>query len=161
MNKKKSDSLNSKFTNKAKIVLGSDHGGFELKESIKQHLEKEGYTVEDKGCFSHDSCDYPDIGYLVAQSVGNGSYEKGILICTSGIGMSMVANKVKNVRAALCYNEEAAKLSRAHNDANLLVLGSRFVSKKDSEAVIRAFFETSFEGGRHCRRVEKIKAGEN
>ncbi|MBN2143748.1 MAG: ribose 5-phosphate isomerase B [Candidatus Aureabacteria bacterium] len=138
------------------VVIGSDHGGFDLKEHIKIHLQNEGYMIDDKGCFSSESCDYPDFGYQVAQSVGERHHDKGILICKSGIGMSIVANKVKNVRAALCYNQEAARLSRAHNDANILVMGSHFVSPADAVAIIRTFFETPFEGGRHCRRVEKI-----
>jgi ribose 5-phosphate isomerase B len=143
-----------------KIVIGSDHGGYDLKEHIKRHLISLGWRIDDKGCFSSESCDYPDIGYEVAKSVGAGQHDKGILICKSGIGMSIVANKVNNVRAALCYNEEAATLSRAHNDANILVMGSHFVSPKDSETMIKLFLETPFEGGRHCRRVEKINKGE-
>lgn len=139
------------------ILIGSDHGGYELKEHLKDILTKKQYKVDDVGCFSKESCDYPDFGFKVASEVGEDNNKIGILVCTSGIGMSMVANKVAQVRAALCYNKEAAMLSRQHNNANVLVLGSKFVSNEESESILNAFLETEFEGGRHKRRVDKIE----
>ena len=138
--------------------MGSDHGGYDLKEYVKSLLSEKGIPVEDVGSFSSDSCDYPDYGRLVADAVASGKASNGILICTSGIGMSIVANRYAKVRAALCYNRIAAELSRAHNDANVLVMGSRFVEQSEAREIVSAFLETEFEGGRHCRRVGKIEA---
>lgn len=140
-----------------KIVIGSDHGGFKLKEKLKAFLAKKGYTVKDAGCFNQESCDYPEFAYAVAESIAQGKFTKGILICKSGIGNSIVANKVKGVRAALCYNLKAAKLSRQHNDANLLVLGALFVKEALAKRIASLWLKTEFEGGRHLRRLRQIK----
>ncbi|HAH20243.1 MAG: ribose 5-phosphate isomerase B [Omnitrophica WOR_2 bacterium GWF2_43_52] len=139
------------------IAIGSDHGGFSLKEKLKAYLEKKGYAVKDAGCFSEESCDYPAYAYAVAKEVSSGRCSKGILICKSGIGNSIAANKVKGARAALCYNVKAARLSRQHNDANLLVLGSVFVKETLAKRILNVWLNTEFEGGRHLRRVQQIK----
>ncbi len=139
-----------------KVAVGSDHGGFELKEKVKTVLIKKGFEVKDMGCFSKESCDYPDFGFKVAQSVGNKQFDNGVVICTTGVGMSMVANKVHNVRAGLCYTPEAAALARAHNNANILAMGAKYVEVNNVEDILTTFFETRFEGGRHLRRVNKI-----
>jgi len=139
-----------------KIVIGSDHGGFRLKEKLKAFLEKKGYCLKDVGCFNRESCDYPEYAYEVARLVSAGRFPRGILICKSGIGNSIAANKLKGVRAALCYNLKAAKLSRKHNDANVLVLGSLFVNEALAKRMVSLWLETEFEGGRHLRRVRQI-----
>lgn len=139
-----------------KIVIGSDHGGFRLKEKLKSFLTKKGYEVKDVGCFNQESCDYPEFAYCVARDVSKGRFEKGILICKSGIGNSIAANKVKGVRAALCYNLKATQLSRQHNDANLLVLGALFVKEALAKRMVNLWLNTEFEGGRHLRRVRQI-----
>ena len=138
------------------IAIGSDHGGFELKELIIRHLEEQGVDVNDMGCYDKSSCDYPVYGRAVAKAVADGSCEKGIVICTTGIGISITANKVKGIRAALCADTLSAKLTRLHNDANVLVLPGRFVDNKTAETILDEFFSTTFEGGRHERRVKKI-----
>ena len=140
-----------------KIIIGSDHGGYALKEYVKMLLLKQGYSVEDVGTHSEDSCDYPDYAHKLSQQIAKGNFERGILICKSGIGMSIAANKTEGVRAALCYNHEASVLCRAHNDANVLVMGSRFVSKEEAEKIVEGFLMTEFEGGRHCCRVDKLE----
>lgn len=142
---------------KEKIIIASDHGGFRLKEKIRSFLEKKGYQVKDVGCFNQESCDYPVYAYKAAKEVSLRNFSKGILICKSGIGNSMVANKLPRVRAALCYNLRAAKLSRKHNDANVLVLGSLFVNEALAKRMTSLWLKTEFEGGRHLRRVEQIK----
>lgn len=141
-----------------KIIIGSDHGGFALKEKIKSCLIKKGYQVKDAGCFSEESCDYPEFAYGVAKGVSDGKFPKGILICKSGIGNSIAANKLPRVRAALCYNVKAAQLSRRHNDANVLVLGSLFVSEKLAKKIVGVWLKEEFEGGRHLRRIKQISA---
>ena len=143
--------------NPKKIALGCDHGGFKLKKKVAIFLHKAGYDVIDFGAFSKESMDYPDTAYKAALAVSKHKADKGILICKSGIGNSIVANKVKGVRAALCYNIKAAKLSRQHNDANVLVLGSSFIKEGGAKKIITAWFEASFEGGRHLRRIKKIE----
>lgn len=139
------------------VVIGSDHGGFRLKEKIKKFLGDKGYQVKDVGCFNQESCDYPVYAYEAAKEVSLRNFSKGILICKSGIGNSMVANKLPGVRAALCYNLKAAKLSRMHNDANVLVLGALFVNEAMAKRMVSLWLKTEFEGGRHLRRVEQIK----
>jgi len=139
-----------------KIIIGSDHGGFALKEKLKKFLEKSGYALKDAGCFSGESCDYPVYAYEVARGVSAGKFSRGILICKSGIGNSIVANKLSRVRAVLCYNLKAAKLSRLHNDANVLVLGALFVREPLAKRIVKVWLETEFEGGRHLRRVKQI-----
>ncbi len=145
----------------SRIVVGSDHGGFRLKEELKAYLEKKGYRVKDVGCFNPAPCDYPQFAYEVARQVSIGKFQRGILICKSGIGNSIVANKLKRVRAALCYNLKAAKLSRRHNDANLLVLGALFVKEALAKRMASLWLKTEFEGGRHLRRVRQIGRIEN
>lgn len=153
---------NNKFqSDMEKIVVGSDHGGFSLKEKLKVYLEKNGYAVKDAGCFTQEVCDYPQFAYTVAREISEGRFKKGILICKSGIGNSIAANKVKGVRAALCYNLKAAKLSRQHNDANLLVLGALFVKEPLAKRMVSIWLNTEFEGGRHLRRVKQIGKIEN
>jgi ribose 5-phosphate isomerase B len=141
---------------KAVVFIGSDHAGFEYKEGIKQMLLQEGYKVEDVGTHSADSVDYPDYAHPVAQAVDEGKAQWGILICGSGNGVCMTANKHVKVRAALCWNEETARLARQHNDANVICLPARFVSLEEAQAMVKIFLSTDFEGGRHERRVQKI-----
>ena len=140
-----------------KIAIGSDHGGFKLKQQIVSFLKKQKHRVKDFGTYSKESCDYPLIAHSVAKSVARRKYQRGILICKSGIGNSIVANKVKGVRAALCYNVKAAKLSRKHNDANVLALGALFTNISKSKQIIKIWLNTRFEGGRHLRRVKQIE----
>ena len=138
------------------IGLGCDHAGFCLKEHIKKHLDLLGYTVKDYGTFSQESVDYPDFIHPLAKDIDKGILKAGIILCGSGNGVSMVANKYSGVRAAVCWNEEITKLSRAHNDANVLALPARFISDDLADRCVQAFLETDFEGGRHERRVRKI-----
>lgn len=140
-----------------KIVIGCDHGGFLLKEKLARYLKKQGLPIEDLGTFSQESMDYPDIAFKVAAAVSSGKAYRGILICKTGIGNCIVANKLKNIRAALCYNIKAACLSRQHNDANVLVLGALFVKEAAAKKMIGAWLNTAFEGGRHLRRIKKIE----
>lgn len=139
------------------ICLASDHGGFALKEEIRNYLVQKGVRVKDLGTYSSLSCDYPDYSYALAAAVSAGKYKKGILICKSGIGNAIVANRLPGVRAALCYNLKAARLSRQHNDSNVLVLGSLFVKKAMAKKMVAVWIDTKFEGGRHRRRLDKIK----
>lgn len=144
-----------------KITIGADHRGFKLKEKIKAFLKAKGFSVKDAGAFSEESCDYPKIAFKVGKDVVGSQNRKGILICASGIGDSIAANKVKGVRAALCYNIKAARLSRRHNDANVLVLGSVFVKEKSAKKIIEVWLKTEFEAGRHLRRLNQIRSYEN
>lgn len=137
-----------------KIALASDHAGFELKEAIKDFLTE--HELIDFGTHSNESMDYPDTGFKAAEAVARGECERGILICGSGLGMSIVANKVKGIRAALCNSVELARLSRQHNDASILVLQGRFISKKQAGDIIKTWVFTEFDGGRHKRRIDKI-----
>ncbi|MCD6460519.1 ribose 5-phosphate isomerase B [bacterium] len=139
-----------------KICIGSDHGGFELKEHIKSYLTQKGYEVLDVGCDSKESVDYPVFAKEAAKLVGSGKYPRGILICTTGIGMSMVANKFENVRTALCHNTDSAEMSRAHNDANILALGAKYVPCELADKMLDIWLSREFEGGRHQRRVSQI-----
>jgi ribose 5-phosphate isomerase B len=138
------------------IALGADHAGFEYKERIKPFLTSLGYAFKDFGTSSPESTDYPDYGHAVAEAVASGTYTLGILVCGTGIGMSIIANKHCGVRAAAVESVAAAKLSRQHNDANVLALGARLISWELAEEIITVFLSTKFEGGRHMRRVEKI-----
>jgi len=142
-----------------KIALASDHAGFELKEAIKEYLKD--FRVIDFGTTSVESMDYPDLGFAAAKAVADKTCDRGILICGSGIGMSIVANKVPGIRAALCHTVQIAQLSRRHNDANILVLAGRFISKYLAKDIIEAWLSTEFEGNRHQRRIEKITKFEN
>ena len=139
-----------------KVIIGSDHAGFPLKTQIKHLLESMGYTVADVGCYSEDSVDYPAYGQAVAVEVASGAFPRGILICGSGLGMSMVANRFIGVRAALCNDLYSAVLSRQHNDANLLVLGGRLIGSDLADEIVRTWLGTEFDGGRHERRVAQL-----
>ncbi len=140
------------------IGLACDHGGFELKEELKAFLKLLGVEPIDMGTFNEDSVDYPDFGVLVAEKVSQGELEKGILICGTGIGMSMVANKFPRIRAALVNDLYSSRCSREHNDANILIIGGRIVGKELAKEIVRVWLETPFAGGRHKRRLEKIEA---
>ena len=147
--------------NVMKMVIGADHAGYELKEELKQLLAEKKIDVEDVGCFSKESVDYPDYGCEAARRVSEGAADRGIVICHTGVGMSIAANKFPRVRAALCVNEHMAKMARQHNDANVLALGSAIVSRKEAGAILDAWLATDFEvGGRHQRRVGKLSACE-
>jgi ribose 5-phosphate isomerase B len=141
-----------------RIGLACDHGGFELKEALKAFLESLGVEPMDMGTFSDVSVDYPDFGVLVAEKVSRGELEKGILICGTGIGMSMVANKFPKVRAALANDVYSSRCSREHNDANVLIIGGRIVGKELAKEIVKVWLETPFAAGRHKRRLEKIEA---
>ncbi len=138
------------------IVIGSDHGGFKLKEEIKRYFDEKDIKYEDKGTFSEESVDYPNIAKEVAKDVSNRKADVGILICRSGIGMSIVANKFKGVRCAVCYQEQTAKFSRMHNNANMLALGADYITTNEAICIVRQFLATEFEGGRHEARVNLI-----
>jgi len=141
-----------------KIAIGSDHAGFVLKNEISGYLRAKRHKVIDLGAFSEDRVDYPDYAKKVAKTVASKKADMGILVCGSGIGMSMSANKVKGIRAAVCESIYTAKMSRMHNDANILCLGARILPKKKAFAIIDLWLKTSFEGGRHIKRVRKIEA---
>ncbi len=143
------------------IAIGSDHAGFRLKEKIKDFLRKRGVELHDFGPDDENSVDYPDFGEKVARAVSEEKVERGILICGSGLGMTIVANKFKGVRATLCHDEYTAKMSRAHNDSNLLTLGARVLDEETALKIVEIWLDTPFEGGRHLRRLNKIKEIEN
>lgn len=138
------------------IAIASDHGGYTLKEHIKAYLAAKGITCEDFGTNSTDSCDYPDFAKPAAEAVANGQCEKGIVICTTGIGISISANKVKGIRCALCTDTLTAEMTRRHNDANMLAMGAGIVGPMLAERIVDTFLSTEFEGGRHARRVAKM-----
>ena len=141
-----------------KIALGSDHGGYALKCDIIQLLEKLGHEYQDFGCYSTESCDYPDFGEAAARAVASGEYDRGIVICTTGIGISIAANKVQGIRCAHCADSLEAEMTRRHNDANMLAIGAGFTGKNLAERMVEVFLSTDFEGGRHERRVNKLNA---
>ena len=140
-----------------KISMACDHGGLELKNALKAHLLDKGYQVCDFGTYTTDSCDYPDYAKLAAQAVSTGECDFGVVVCTTGIGVSIVANKVKGVRCALCQNVDMATMTRKHNTANVIAFGQKYTSVADAIAMTDAFLTTEFEGGRHQRRVDKIE----
>ena len=140
-----------------KIAIAADHAGFEEKEKIKKTLDELGVEYDDMGTNSPDSVDYPDFARKVGEAVASGEYDQGLLVCGSGTGMAIAANKVHGVRAAVAWNEEIARLAREHNDANVLALAGRFVSPDEQAKIVKAWFHAKFEGGRHERRVEKIE----
>ena len=140
-----------------KIIIGADHGGFSLKESLRRFLVEMGFAVTDVGTDSDRAADYPDFGAKAAGAVSSGLFPRGILICGSGVGMSIVANRFTGVRAALCLDEETAHLSRMHNDANILVLAGRKTDPETARKIVRTWLLTPFEGGRHQRRLDKIR----
>ena len=139
-----------------KIAIAADHAGFALKERLRQKLSEEGHEVVDFGTGSTESCDYPDYAQRVAREVGQGRSDRGILVCSTGIGMAMAANKVAGVRAAPAQSEDEVRLTREHNDANVLTLGARYLDEARASALIGIFLGTEFSGGRHARRVAKI-----
>jgi ribose 5-phosphate isomerase B len=139
-----------------KIAIAADHAGFALKEKLRRQLATEGHDVVDYGTASADACDYPDYARPVACEVAQGRSDRGILVCATGIGMAMAANKVAGVRAAPAQSEEQVRLTREHNDANVLTLGARYLDEERAHALIQVFLETEFSGGRHARRLAKI-----
>jgi len=140
----------------SRIVIGSDHAGFEYKEAIKQYLAKNNIEIIDVGTYSLESCDYPDYAHAAAREIENGNVEFGILICGSANGVAITANKHQQIRAALCWQNEIASLARKHNNANVICLPARFVTIDEAEEMTHTFLTTDFEGGRHQKRVEKI-----
>ena len=139
-----------------KIFISSDHAGFKLKEEIKSHLSKKKISFKDIGPFNDDRVDYPDYAHKVARKVKTNKNNVGILVCGSGMGMNIAANRHKNIRAAQCFNLKSTKLSRLHNDANIITLGSRLLTKKLAINCVNTFLNTKFEGGRHIKRIKKI-----
>lgn len=138
------------------IAVGCDHAAYTLKESVKKYLENKGYEVKDYGTFSEESVDYPDIIHPLAKDVNEGVMKRAVIMCGSGIGVSMVANKYPGVRCALCCSPELAGLTRQHNDANILAIGARFIPEAEALQMVDNFLNTEFEGGRHQKRVDKI-----
>ncbi len=139
-----------------KIALACDHGGLNLKNAIIEYLKNNGYSYEDFGTYSADSCDYPDYALPAAEAVAGGDCERGIVVCSTGIGVSIVANKVPGVRCAHCHDTYCAEFTRRHNDANMLAMGEKVVGTGYALKIVEAFLNTEFEGGRHSRRVDKI-----
>ena len=142
-------------------AIGSDHGGFELKQAVMKHLEERGIEYRDYGTDTPESCDYPDYGAAVGRAVASGECERGIVICGTGIGISMAANKIDGVRCALCGDCFSAEMARAHNDANVLALGARTLGEGLALKIVDTFLDGEFQGGRHARRVAKIMALED
>ena len=140
------------------IAIGSDHGGYELKEHVKKHLEERGIEVKDFGVFSEESVDYPDCARPVCEAVLNGEAERGILFCGTGIGISMAANKFNGIRAALCSDVFSAKMAKEHNNANVICLGGRVTGRELAFMIVDTFFDAEFQGGRHQTRIDKIHA---
>lgn len=140
-----------------KIAIGSDHAGFQLKETLKAYLQKKGFEVKDFGTFSEERADYPDFAHPVANAIETHAAERGVLICGSGNGVNITANRHHGVRSALCWNAEIATLARQHNDANVMALPARYIDVKEAEKCLDTFFSTPFEGGRHTERVTKIE----
>ena len=141
-----------------KVAIGCDHGGYLLKQDILIYLEENGIDYEDFGCFSRESVDYPIYGEKVARAVASGAYDRGIVICTTGIGISIAANKVKGIRCANCADSLAAEMTRRHNDANVLAMGAGLVGPNLAKRMVEVFLNTEFEGGRHARRVGLLDA---
>lgn len=140
------------------IALGSDHGGYDLKMQVMEHLKERGLEVKDFGCFGKSSCDYPDFGKAAAEAVADGTCDRGIVVCTTGIGISIAANKVKGVRCALCTDPYLAKMTRLHNDANMLALGGGITGKNLALEIVDTFLDTEFsQGENHIRRISKIE----
>lgn len=148
-------------TNKMKVAIGADHAGFEEKEKLKKTLDELGVEYEDFGTNSCDSVDYPDYAKKVGEAVASGKAEQGILVCGSGIGIAIAANKIHGVRAAQAWNELTARLAREHNDANVLSIGARVLPEEEIPKIVKAWFGAKFEGGRHAKRVEKIEKMDN
>ncbi len=140
------------------IALGCDHGGFPMMQEVKKYLDELGLAYQDFGTYSLDSCDYPDFGEAAARAVADGSCDRGILVCTTGVGISICANKVRGIRCALCSEPVSAEMSRRHNNANVLAMGGAMIGVNMMKRIVDAFLNTEFEGGRHERRVSKIMA---
>ncbi len=140
------------------ILIGSDHAGFSLKNFLKEVMEQDGLQVVDVGCAADISCDYPDYARLLCERIQSGEAARGVLICGTGLGMSMAANRFRGIRAALCTSEYQARMSRAHNDANVLIIGGRVTGVEMALSILRTWLETSFEGGRHQRRIDRIES---
>ncbi|MCK5105731.1 MAG: ribose 5-phosphate isomerase B [Cyclobacteriaceae bacterium] len=138
------------------IAIGSDHAGFELKSLVKEWLDPQVEVLKDLGTNSEESVDYPDFAHAVAGEVEKGNYDLGILICGTGIGVDMTANKHQGIRSALCWNKEISKLAKTHNNANIISLPGRFITFEEAKEILDTFFNTNFEGGRHSRRINKI-----
>ncbi|MBQ1927051.1 MAG: ribose 5-phosphate isomerase B [Proteobacteria bacterium] len=145
----------------SKLAIGSDHAGFAMKEDLKKMLADLGYIVDDKGTFDTASCDYPDFAAAVARDVAAGKAAAGVIVCSTGIGVSMTANKVRGVRAALVHHAYEAEMTRRHNDANVLCLGANITGPAIAREAVKTFLNTDFEGGRHQRRIDKMMAVEN
>ena len=139
-----------------KIAIASDHGAYELKERLKHYLTRQGHEIVDCGTNSTESCDYPDFGRAAALLVANGACERGVVLCTTGIGISITANKVNGIRCALCHEPLSAEMTRRHNDANMLAMGAQIIGGNLAVRIVDVFLSTEFEGGRHQRRVDKI-----
>lgn len=139
-----------------KLVLGADHGGFDLKENIKEYLKEQGIEFTDYGTLTGERCDYPEIAKKVAETVADGTFDRGILICGTGIGIGIAANKVHGIRAALCHDMFSAEYCRRHNDANILTMGGRVIGPGLAREIVRIFLNTGFDGGRHAKRVAMI-----
>lgn len=143
-----------------KIAMACDHGGFRLKNVLKADLEANGYEVEDFGTYSEESCDYPDFAGKAAKAVASGTCDKGVVVCGTGIGVSITANKVKGIRCALCHDVFSAKATRGHNDANMIAMGQRVIGEGLALEILHAWLETEYEGGRHDARIQKMMAYE-
>ena len=141
-----------------KIAIGSDHAGFDLKQQLIPYLKEKGIEVTDHGCYTAERVDYPDFGHAVAKAVLNNEVTYGILMCGSGNGINMTANKHAGIRSALCWNQEISALARQHNDANILVLPARYLTLDEGKAIVDAFLNSTFEGGRHADRIKKINS---
>ena len=142
-----------------KVAIGCDHAAFQLKEILKSYLQSKGFEIKDFGCYSEERADYADFAHPVASAVENKEFDYGLLLCGSGNGINMTANKHKGIRSALCWKAEIAELARLHNDANILTLPARFISEEEAKKCVDAFYSTAFEGGRHADRVRKISEG--
>ncbi|MGP1514778.1 MAG: ribose 5-phosphate isomerase B [Bacteroidales bacterium] len=138
------------------IPIASDHAGYQLKEYLKQYIKSKGFEIHDFGCFSDESVDYPDIIHPIAKQIDSGIFEFGFIMCGSGNGVSMVANKYPNIRCALCWNAEISELAKKHNNANMIALPARFISFDEAKYIIDVYMQSRFEGGRHQRRIDKI-----
>ena len=143
------------------IAIGSDHGGFELKEHIKKHLEERGLEYKDFGCYDENSVDYPDIAEKVCNAINSGDADKGILVCGTGIGISIAANKIDGIRAAHCHDVYSAEMTKRHKNANVICMGGRVIGRELAFKIIDAWLDAEFEGGRHQKRIDKIHALEN
>ncbi len=138
------------------IAVASDHAGFDRKQTILEYFKERGISFNDFGCYTDESCDYADFAHMVAGAIDKGEYETGIVLCGSGQGVNMTANKYQNVRSALCWNSEISELARRHNNANVCAIPGRFVTDKEAIKIVEAFLNAEFEGGRHARRISKI-----